>query len=125
MLYVDSTSHIGCVLPGSQCVVTIGHQLIGSIVSRSYGSFRCQVVSDVGIGCVLRLQYRGCEEEHWQKNDSMAHRLVALEFLAKHDVDEGLKQNLDVEPPRAVLQVIQVQLQSAQHLLQRVGIAVV
>ena len=56
---------------------------------------------------------------------SDGHGTVKLEFLTKHNIDEGLDQNLDVKPPGTMLQVVKVEFQSAQHLLHRVGIAVV
>ena len=39
--------------------------------------------------------------------------ILSLEFLSKRNVNERLKQNLEVEPPRAVLQVVKIKLQSA------------
>ena len=43
---------------------------------------------------------------------------------AADDAEERLHQDLDVEPERAVLQIVEVHLQADEHLLHRVGIAV-
>ena len=51
--------------------------------------------------------------------------LTGLEFLPDDDVQEGEPQNLGVHPPRAVRQVVEVEFQSAQHLLHGIGISVV
>ena len=48
-----------------------------------------------------------------------------LEFLPERYVQESLHQYLEIEPPRAVLQIEQVVTQTADHLLQRIRIAVV
>ena len=48
-----------------------------------------------------------------------------LEFLPKRYVQERLHQYLEIEPPRAVLQIEQVIAQATKHLLQRVRIAVI
>ena len=48
-----------------------------------------------------------------------------LEFLPERNVQERLHQYLEIEPPRAVLQIEQVVTQTADHLLQRIRIAVV
>ena len=48
-----------------------------------------------------------------------------LEFLPERYVQERLHQYLEIEPPRAVLQIEQVVAQATKHLLQRVRIAVI
>ena len=48
-----------------------------------------------------------------------------LEFLPKRYVQERLHQYLEIEPPRAMLQIEQVVAQATKHLLQRVRIAVI
>ena len=48
-----------------------------------------------------------------------------LEFLPERYVQESLHQYLEIEPPRAVLQIEQVIAQATKHLLQRIRIAVV
>ena len=48
-----------------------------------------------------------------------------LEYLSEHDVDECLDENLGVEPPAAVLEVVEVEFEAAEHLLHGVGVAVV
>lgn len=50
---------------------------------------------------------------------------LSLEYLAEGDVDERLYEYFCVEPPRAVLQVVEVEIQSLEHLLHRVGITIV
>lgn len=49
----------------------------------------------------------------------------ALEFLALHDVEESHEEDFHLKPPTAVLEVVEVELQTAEHLLQRVAIAIV
>ena len=49
----------------------------------------------------------------------------SLELLAEDDRAEGVEQDLEVEPPGAVPQVVEVILQAAQHLFHRVRISVV
>ena len=48
-----------------------------------------------------------------------------LEFLPERYVQERLHQYLEIEPPRAVLQIEQVIAQTAEHLLQRIRITVI
>ena len=48
-----------------------------------------------------------------------------LELLADGDVCEGVEKNLDVEPPRAMLQIVEVEFEATQHLFHRIGIAVI
>ena len=49
---------------------------------------------------------------------------MLLEFLSENYVGECLPEHLDVEPETAVAQVVEVVFQAAQHLVHRVGIAV-
>ena len=51
--------------------------------------------------------------------------LVPLEPLAKHDMEEGGGKYLDVGPQALVFEIIEVEVESAEHLLHSVGIAVV
>ena len=51
--------------------------------------------------------------------------LVSLEPLAKHDMEEGGDENLDVGPQTLVLQIVEVVVEAAQHLFHGVGVAVV
>ena len=51
--------------------------------------------------------------------------LVSLEPLAKHYMEEGGDENLDVGPQTLVFEIIEVEVESAEHLLHSVGIAVV
>ena len=46
-----------------------------------------------------------------------------LKFLPKRNVQERLHQYLEIEPPRAMLQIEQVIAQTVEHLLQRIRIA--
>ena len=48
-----------------------------------------------------------------------------LEFLSEDDINKGLNQNFCIEEPRAVLQIVKVEFEAAQHFLHRVGVAVV
>ena len=48
-----------------------------------------------------------------------------LKFLPKRNVQERLHQYLEIEPPRAMLQIEQVIAQTAEHLLQRIRITVI
>ena len=48
-----------------------------------------------------------------------------LEFLSEYDVDEGQHQQFGIEPQGAMLQIIQVEFQTAQHLLHRIGVAII
>ena len=50
---------------------------------------------------------------------------ASLELLSEHDVAEGLGEDLGIKPPGTVLQIVEVELQSSQHLLHGVGVAVV
>lgn len=50
---------------------------------------------------------------------------LSLEYLAENDVDEGLYEDLCIEPPRAVLEIVEVEIQSLEHLLHRVGITII
>mgnify|MGYP007049019256 FL=1 len=50
---------------------------------------------------------------------------LSLEYLAENDVDEGLYEDLCIEPPRAVLKVVEVEIQPLEHLLHRIGITVI
>ena len=50
---------------------------------------------------------------------------TALKLFAERDVDESLRKYVHVEPPRPVLQVIQVKLQPFQHLLHGIRVTVV
>lgn len=50
---------------------------------------------------------------------------LSLEYLAENDVDEGLYEDLCIEPPRAVLKIVEVQVQPLEHLLHRIGITVI
>ena len=51
--------------------------------------------------------------------------LVSLEPLAKHDMEEGGGKYLYVGPQALVFEIIEVEVESAEHLLHSVGIAVV
>ena len=46
-----------------------------------------------------------------------------LEFLSENDTYKGHEEHFAVKPPRTVLQVVQVQLQTALHLFHCVGIS--
>ena len=48
-----------------------------------------------------------------------------LYFLSKSNLGERLEDDAQVQFPRLVFHVIQVQFQSSQHLLHRVGIAII
>ena len=48
-----------------------------------------------------------------------------LEALAESDVDECLGEHFEVEVERLVFKVVEVELQSSEHFLQGVGVAVV
>lgn len=50
---------------------------------------------------------------------------LSLEYLAENDVDEGLYEDLCIEPPRAVLKVVEVEIQPLEHLIHRIGITVI
>ncbi len=50
---------------------------------------------------------------------------LASELLALHDVEKGHEENLHFKPPTAVLEVVEIELEAAEHLLQRVAIAIV
>ena len=50
---------------------------------------------------------------------------VLLEFLSEDDINKGLNQNFCIEEPRAVLQIVKVEFEAAQHFLHGVGVAVV
>ena len=50
---------------------------------------------------------------------------LSLEYLAENDVDEGLYEDLCIEPPRAVLEIVEIEVQSFKHLLHRVGITII
>ena len=50
---------------------------------------------------------------------------LSLEYLAENDVDEGLYEDLCIEPPRAVLKIVEVEIQPLEHLLHRIGITVI
>ena len=50
---------------------------------------------------------------------------MSSEFLAEHDVAESLGKNLGIKPPGAMFQVVEVEVESAQHLLHGVSIAIV
>ena len=56
-------------------------------------------------------------------HDSLS--LLSLEYLAENDVDESLYEDLCIEPPRAVLEIVEVEIQSLEHLLHRVGITII
>ncbi len=50
---------------------------------------------------------------------------MSSELLSEDYVHESLEQYLEVEQPRAMLKIVEVELQSAQHLLYRVSVAIV
>lgn len=50
---------------------------------------------------------------------------IKLELLAEDDAAEGHPEDLDVEPPGAVLEVEEVVLETAEHLFDGVGVTVV
>ena len=47
------------------------------------------------------------------------------EFLTERYIQEGLHQYLEIEQPRAMLQIEQVVTQAAEHLIDRVRIPIV
>ena len=49
----------------------------------------------------------------------------SLEYFAKHNVHHSFEQNLGIEPPGSVLQVVEVKTQSSQHLRHRIRISVI
>ena len=46
-------------------------------------------------------------------------------FLSRNDADEGLKENLQIEKERPVLEVVKVGFKACEHLLEGCGVAVV
>ena len=46
-------------------------------------------------------------------------------FLSRNDADEGLKENLQIEKERPVLEVIKVGFKACEHLFEGCGVAVV
>lgn len=51
--------------------------------------------------------------------------LFSLEFLSENDIDESFHQNLGIEPPGTVLQIVEIEFQSSQHFLHGVSIAII
>ena len=49
----------------------------------------------------------------------------SLEYFAKHDVHHSFEQNLGIEPPGSVFQVVEVKTQSSQHLRHCIRISVI
>ena len=70
-------------------------------------------------------------DDRWQAEEPFAASDVAFEvfsrseFLAREDADGSEPDNLQVEHHRAMGHVVEVHLQSAQHLFYRVGVAVI
>ena len=52
-------------------------------------------------------------------------RATALKLLSYSQIDKRLEQYRDVKPPRAVLQVIQLQFKAFQHFFHRIGISII
>ena len=50
---------------------------------------------------------------------------LRLEDLSKCNIQEGIYQNLYIEPPRTMLQIVEIEFQSAKHFLHRIRIAVI
>ena len=50
---------------------------------------------------------------------------MGLKFLTERYIQEGLHQYLEIEQPRAMLQIEQVVTQAAEHLIDRVRIPIV
>ena len=48
-----------------------------------------------------------------------------LKFLTARNLKERAGQNARVHPPRAVLQIVQVEFQAFKHLFDAVGIAII
>ncbi len=48
-----------------------------------------------------------------------------LKSLPEDYINEGEEEHLTIEPPGAVLEIVEVKLKAAQHLLHSVGVAVV
>ena len=46
-------------------------------------------------------------------------------FLSRNDADEGLKENLQIEKERPVLEVVKVGFKACEHLFEGCGVAVV
>ena len=46
-------------------------------------------------------------------------------FLSRNDADKGLKENLQIEKERPVLEVVKVGFKACEHLLEGCGVAVV
>jgi hypothetical protein len=49
VLHIDCPTQIGCIGTCRQCVITVGRQLIGCEVTRTEGSFRCQMIGYCGL----------------------------------------------------------------------------
>lgn len=49
----------------------------------------------------------------------------SLEYFAKHNVHHSFEQNLGIEPPGSVFQVVEVKTQSSQHLRHCIRISVI
>lgn len=82
---------------------------------------------------------RRIAKAYWQSNDTegnvenasfnaisrLQQTIIRSELLAEHNAEKRHPEYLEVEPPRTVLQIVQIVTQPAEHLLHRVGIAVV